>query len=353
MDHRDEKLFDVSGPGEAQNGAAAETEFAGDGSQAVAAFDAFVDLLVAFAGAGDQRPRPSVHVQFAQGGGVDTRWWAGVAPVGPDGEGFTQVGAVSSDDSLDGFGEVVQQVPGIGNLPGLWCTGLGAFAEGAGTVAADNPHLGVFAQPCGEGVRGAVREDIDRAAGAHVDEDRRVGTTAAHSELVDTQTWDRLRPRNGQCAKEAKQGVLAGGDGQASAQTGAGTSAQKQGDVGQLGGEGIRAARVSTRQVRDLLGESSTPAAIVAAHESTCPQVQSYLPTSNGTVRQTPLVVAVHSRGSPSASWAGGRPHRGPHGKTDLSVPKNHLVYLDSDPLKKEVSEANHIPHAKVMPTRP
>ncbi|MBB4903719.1 hypothetical protein FHS37_007816, partial [Streptomyces griseostramineus] len=31
--------------------------------------DAFVDLLVAFAGAGGQPPRPSVHVQFAQGGG--------------------------------------------------------------------------------------------------------------------------------------------------------------------------------------------------------------------------------------------------------------------------------------------
>ena len=138
-----------------------------------------------------------------------------------------------------------------------------------------------------------------------------------------------------------------------SAQTGAGTSAQKQGDVGELGGEGIRAACVSTRQVGDLLGEGSTPAVAIAAHETTCPQVQSYLPTSNGTVRQTPLVVAVHSRGSPSTSRTGGRPRRGPHSKTNLSVPKNNLFYLDSGPLKKEVSEANPIPHAKVMPTRP
>ncbi|MEV5880965.1 hypothetical protein AB0L75_43735, partial [Streptomyces sp. NPDC052101] len=127
----DEKLLDIGGPGEAQDGAAAEAELAGDGSQAVAAFDAFVDPLVAFAGAGDQRPLPSVHVQFAQEGGVlDASWRTGVVLVGPHGEGFVQVGAVSSDDVLDGLGEVVQQVPGIGNLPGLWCTGVGAVAEG-------------------------------------------------------------------------------------------------------------------------------------------------------------------------------------------------------------------------------
>ncbi|MFD4554590.1 IS4 family transposase [Streptomyces sp. NPDC058469] len=37
--------MDIGGPGEAQDGAAAEVEFTGDGAQAVAAFDAFVDLL--------------------------------------------------------------------------------------------------------------------------------------------------------------------------------------------------------------------------------------------------------------------------------------------------------------------
>ncbi|MGV9248753.1 hypothetical protein [Streptomyces sp. NPDC003710] len=67
-----------------------------------------------------------MHVQFARGGGVDARWWTGGFLAGPRGEGFSQVGAVSSDDSLDGLGQVVQQVPGIGNLPGLWCTGVGA-----------------------------------------------------------------------------------------------------------------------------------------------------------------------------------------------------------------------------------
>lgn len=56
-------------------------------------------------------------------------------------------------------------------------------------------------------------------------------------------------------------------------------------------------------------------------------------------------------RGSPSASWAGGGPHIGPHSKPDLSVPKNHSFYRHPNPRKKKVSEANHIPHAQVMPT--
>lgn len=41
-------------------------------------------------------------------------------------------------------------MPGVGHLPGLWRSGVGAVAEGAGAVAADNPHLEVFAQPGGE-----------------------------------------------------------------------------------------------------------------------------------------------------------------------------------------------------------
>ncbi|MEU8975301.1 hypothetical protein AB0D11_39780 [Streptomyces monashensis] len=68
---RDEKLLGIGGPGESQDGATAERQFAGDRSQAVATFDAFVDLLVAFAGAGGGRPLPSVHVQFARGGEVN------------------------------------------------------------------------------------------------------------------------------------------------------------------------------------------------------------------------------------------------------------------------------------------
>lgn len=110
---------------------------------------------------------------------------------------------------------------------------------------------------------------------------------------------------------------------------------------------------MSTRQVRYLLGERPTPAAAVTAHETAHPQIESHLTAADGTVCQTPLVVAVHTRGSPSTSRTGGRPHRGPHSKPDLGVPKNHCFDRRPNPRKKKVGEANHIPHTQVMPTDP
>ncbi|MET7728274.1 hypothetical protein [Streptomyces mirabilis] len=81
-----------------------------------------------------------------------------------------------------------------------------------------------------------------------------MGTTTAHGELVDAQIRDRLRQQNGWCVKEAELGVLAGGDGRASAHIGSGTSARKQGSVSELGGEDNRAACVPTRQIRNPFG---------------------------------------------------------------------------------------------------
>lgn len=51
-------------------------------------------------------------------------------------------------------------------------------------------------------------------------------------------------------------------------------------------------ACVSTCQVRYLLGERPMPATVVAAHETACPQTESYLTARNGTVHQAPLVKA-------------------------------------------------------------
>lgn len=124
----------------------------------------------------------------------------------------------------------------------------------AGVVAAGDQHLGVFPQLGGEGVRGAVCKDVAGAVSVRVHEDRCVGTTTAHGELVGAQIRDRLRQQNGWCVKEAELGVLAGGDGCASSLIGSGTSARKQGSVSELGGEDNRAACVSTRQIRNPFG---------------------------------------------------------------------------------------------------
>ena len=258
---------------------------------------------------------------------------------------------MAADDALDGFGGVVQQVPGVGHLLGLRCTRAGAVAEGAGAVAADDPHLRVVVQPGGEGVRGAVGEDVDRPVGIHVDEDCRVGAAAAYGELVHAQMRDEARRRDGQCADETEQGVPARGHGQASGDPGSGPSAQEEGYVGELGGEGGRAARVPGRQILDLLSERPPSAQVVPADETTRLQFQLHSPTCYRAVRETPPVVAVQPRRSPPAPRAGGRGRRRPQGETNLAIPEDYLLDLHADTREEKVSHSRRIHHVQVMPT--
>lgn len=55
----------------------------------------------------------------------------------------------------------------------------GGRTEGASMGAAEDPTSGCSRKPGGVGVCGAVCEDVDGAAGVHVDEDRCVGTPRA------------------------------------------------------------------------------------------------------------------------------------------------------------------------------
>ncbi|WP_329585723.1 HNH endonuclease family protein [Streptomyces sp. NBC_01005] len=45
----------------------------------------------------------------------------------------------------------------------------------------------MISQPGREGARGAIGKNLDRTVGGHVDEDRRVGPSASHGELVDAE----------------------------------------------------------------------------------------------------------------------------------------------------------------------
>ncbi|MFJ2590783.1 hypothetical protein, partial [Streptomyces sp. NPDC087538] len=109
-----EEFRDVGGPCEAVDRAAAEVEIACDGTEAVAAFDAFVDLLVAFTSAGDQRPRPSMDVQLRAAWVLLSLAVFGPVVVGR--EAFSQYGAVPAHDAFDCFGQIVGSGPGA--VPG-------------------------------------------------------------------------------------------------------------------------------------------------------------------------------------------------------------------------------------------
>jgi hypothetical protein len=71
---------------------------------------------------------------------------------------------------LDVLGQVVPQVPAVGDLGRLGCPDPGALGVGPGPVSADHLGARVGGQPVGEGLRLAVVEHIDGTVAGHVDQ---------------------------------------------------------------------------------------------------------------------------------------------------------------------------------------
>jgi hypothetical protein len=90
-----------------------------------------------------------------------------------------QVAATGDDGLLYRLGQVVPQVPAIGDLDRRGRACAGAVSVGTGAVPAHDADPGVLFEPTLEGVRGAVREHVQRPVGVDVDDDRAVDVPAA------------------------------------------------------------------------------------------------------------------------------------------------------------------------------
>ena len=75
---------------------------------------------------------------------------------------------VSPRRRVDGFGQVVPQVPAVGDLGGQRCALGGAFGLAPAAVPADDLRAGVGAEPGPEGLRGPLGEHVHRSAGLDV-----------------------------------------------------------------------------------------------------------------------------------------------------------------------------------------
>jgi len=98
--------------------------------------------------------------------------------------GAGDAGLVAGDGVAGVLGQVVPDVPPVGDLDRGWGGGPGGPVVGAGPVPADDLHLRMRAQP---GLhRGClpVRQHVHRDAGLHVDQQRGVGAAAAEREVV-------------------------------------------------------------------------------------------------------------------------------------------------------------------------
>lgn len=178
------------GVAEAAYGLAVEIEAAADGADGPALLHQAVDVLVTVTGpfddlgAGQFRHRQFDRDQFWHG---RLRLLLGV---------FAQAVALLVAGLLHRAGQVLQQMPPIGDLQGVRGGFRDRFRVGGGPVPADDLGTGMVLEPGREPLGGAVGKHIHDSAG--LDVDGAVGAALAEGELVDPQhprgaVWYRRR----------------------------------------------------------------------------------------------------------------------------------------------------------------
>lgn len=105
--------------------------------------------------------------------------------------GGVQAAVVAGDGLLDVLGEVVPQMPPIGDLNSLWRTHTGALGIGVSAIPADDLHAGMPPEPSGEGAGFAVGQNVDRPAGLDVDQHSRIPVPSAEREIIHAQGGER------------------------------------------------------------------------------------------------------------------------------------------------------------------
>ncbi|MES5825573.1 hypothetical protein ABKA17_47645 [Streptomyces sp. RG80] len=91
------------------------------------------------------------------------------------------------DRLLDGFNEVLPDVPAVGDMDCVRGADPSGLGVGDGAVAADHLDARMVDQPLGHRRSGPVGQQFDRLVRLDVDQDRAVVVPLAQSELIDSE----------------------------------------------------------------------------------------------------------------------------------------------------------------------
>ncbi|WUA05714.1 hypothetical protein OG225_26290 [Nocardia sp. NBC_01377] len=213
-----------------------------------------------------------------------------------------EAGAMAGHAAFDRLAEVVPDVPSVGDLHCVRRSGGDPLGVGAATVAAYDLDAWMGSQPGREGGGGPVVEDLDRAAGHHIDQDRSVVVPATQGEVIDTQHVRDRDHRIGKSADLAQQSHPTHRRGQLLGQPRSSATTQCQPDRAQRTLQDQSAAAMPGGQLWHLLSESRFTAVGIATEESADPQRDHHFPTGDRGIRQPASIPAVDpDRGRPAA----------------------------------------------------
>jgi hypothetical protein len=201
---------------------------------------------------------------------------------------------VACDGTLDSPGQVVPQMPPVGDLDrqrrALGC----AFGVAAAAVAADDLHARMRIEPACERLRGSLRQHVHRPASLDIHQHRAVDVSLAQREVVHSQHQRHAGSRVGRGADQPEQRRPAHGAGQLAAEARTGAAAQRERDCLQHVVQVTGPPAVTAGQARHLLSERDLRACLVSTHEPAGPQDDKHLLAAARGIGQSPLVMAVH-----------------------------------------------------------
>ena len=316
-----EQLLEGGGAVEAADGFLGQAGLPHDRLDALALGAQRLDLLVALAGADGQggflRPpggRRRGGLLQAEGGLAA----GGLLRLG-FGDGFFQAAPVPGRRLLDVLGQVVVEMPPVGDLDCFRGALARAVGVGAGPVPADHLGSGVLLQPLGEGARLAVAQQVYGLSGLGVDQDGPVVAAAAEREVIDPEHGDRPGLRVGQRHHQPQHAGPARRQAERACQPRPGPAGQGQRDPGQRPRQRRGAPGAPRGKPGDLLGEGDRGAVRVPAEEPAYRQTNDDRLAARRRVRQPPLVRAVHpfrelaaARADAPAQWGTGPRHKPP-----------------------------------------
>ncbi|HEV3288664.1 MAG TPA: hypothetical protein VG123_06700 [Streptosporangiaceae bacterium] len=305
-----QQFLGAAGAGEPLHGLAVQSGDAADRGQRFAGVQPPVDLGVAFPGACHQAALPAARVQGP--GRRDLRacslprrvvLWrvrntrrvvaGGVAVAGL----VLQAAAMASHRLLGVFGQVVPQMPAIGDLDRVRRARPGALGVVAGPVPADDSRAGMRRQPRLQAGGLPVRQQVDHVPGAHVYQHRPVHLAPGQREVIDPEHLRRgrdLRLRRRRDQPQHRRGVH--GDPEGAGQPGGRAAGQLQPEPGQHPQQRDAAPPVPLAQPHGLLGEGDRRAGRVPAAEPAHLQHDQHRPPARRAVSHHPRIPAVHPR---------------------------------------------------------
>lgn len=149
---------------------------------------------------------------------------------------------VAADLALESGGQVLEQMPPVGDMDGPRCSPAGTLAVDLGPVAGDHLDPGVVPKPPRDAVLLSVGQQVHNLVALQVHDGGAIAAPLAPGPLVDADHPRRRRGRHLRRADQADHGVRAGLDGEPCCHAAAGLPAQRQAEVPLQAGEAAGAA---------------------------------------------------------------------------------------------------------------